>query len=99
VFCESAGVGVPQSSTYTSSPESRRRLARLFVVPEPDLAAASAAGPVKRTYDFRDTTSLRELLDHAISVKRPRHVHIHRPELDLTLRRAPAPVAHIGDTA
>jgi oxaloacetate decarboxylase alpha subunit len=59
-----------------------------YMVPREDLQAARAAGPVKPTYDLRDTTTLRELVDQALALRRPRHVRIERPEFQLALRRA-----------
>jgi oxaloacetate decarboxylase alpha subunit len=56
-----------------------------YMVPLEDLEAAYAAGPVKPTYDFHDTTTLRELIDYAMSLKRPRHVRIAAPEGSVTL--------------
>ena len=62
-----------------------------YLVPLEDLEAARAAGPVKPFYEFRDTTSVHDILERALTLKRPRHVRIARPEIDLTLRRAEAP--------
>ncbi len=58
-----------------------------YLVPAEDLAAAHAAGPVKRTYDYQDDMSLDALLDHLMTLKRPRHVHVRRPDGELILSR------------
>jgi hypothetical protein len=63
-----------------------------YLVPAEELQAARAAGPVKATYDFRDTTTVGELLDQALALRRPRHVRVTRTDLDLTLRRTAASV-------
>jgi oxaloacetate decarboxylase alpha subunit len=51
-----------------------------YMIPLEDVAAAHAAGPVKAGYDFRDTTTLRDLVDHAMSLKRIRQLRIVVPE-------------------
>jgi oxaloacetate decarboxylase alpha subunit len=56
-----------------------------YMVPLEDLQAAYAAGPVKPGYDFHDATTLRDLVDHALSLKRPRHIRIATPEGSVTL--------------
>jgi oxaloacetate decarboxylase alpha subunit len=59
-----------------------------YMVPLEDLEAVRAAGPVNPTYRFHDTTSLPELVEHAFSLKRPRHLVINRPDVQFTLRRS-----------
>ena len=61
-----------------------------YLVPLEDLQAAKAAGPVKRTYEFRDTTTVQELLEQALELKRPRHVSFARDGVAVDLRRIPA---------
>jgi oxaloacetate decarboxylase alpha subunit len=78
---------------YGGKRTSDEELLLRYMVPLEDLEAAYAAGPVKPTYDFRDPTTLHELLGHAMSLNRPRHVRIDRPELDLTLRRTSTSVS------
>jgi oxaloacetate decarboxylase alpha subunit len=78
---------------YGGKRTSDEELLLRYMVPLEDLEAAYAAGPVKPTYDFRDPTTVHELLDHALSLKRARHVRIDRPELDLTLRRTSTSVS------
>jgi oxaloacetate decarboxylase alpha subunit len=61
-----------------------------YLVPEEDLAAARAAGPVKPTYDYQDEISMNDLLDHLMTLKRPRQVHVRRPDGEIMMIRAPS---------
>ena len=56
-----------------------------YMVPQEDLDAAYAAGPVKPGYDFHDTMTMRDLVEHALSLKRPRHIHISSPAGSVTV--------------
>lgn len=56
-----------------------------YMVPPEDVDAAKAAAPVKPTYEFHDELTLRQLVDHAMSLKRPRYVHLRTPEGTVTL--------------
>jgi oxaloacetate decarboxylase (Na+ extruding) subunit alpha len=56
-----------------------------YMVPLDDIEAAKAAGPVKPRYDFHDTTTLNDLINHALTLKRPRHLHVSVPEGSVTL--------------
>ena len=67
-----------------------------YMVPLEDIEAARAAGPVKRTYDFRDTSTLPQLVEHAMTLKRARHVRIDVGEASVTLRRAQPPADGSG---
>ena len=58
-----------------------------YLVPLEDLQAARAAGPVQRTYPFEDTTSLPELLEQALRMRRARHLRVANSDLSLTVRR------------
>jgi hypothetical protein len=51
-----------------------------YMVPLEDLQAAYAAGPVNPSYAFADTTTLRDLIDHAMTLKRPRNLRVSTPE-------------------
>jgi hypothetical protein len=55
------------------------------MVPLDDLQAAYDAGPVKPTYDFHDDGSLKGLLEHALTLKRARHVSMRTPEGGLSI--------------
>ena len=59
-----------------------------YMVPLEDLEAARAAGPVQRTYSFRDTTSLADLLEHAKTLRRAHHFRVANADLALTVRRS-----------
>lgn len=72
---------------YGGQSVSDEELLLRYMVPEEALEEAYAAGPVKQGYDFEDRTTVRELVDHAVSLKRPRHLRVERPDLKLTLRR------------
>jgi oxaloacetate decarboxylase (Na+ extruding) subunit alpha len=56
-----------------------------YMVPLDDLQAAYDAGPVKPTYDFRDDGSFKTLVDHALTLKRARHVRIRTPQGSLSI--------------
>lgn len=58
-----------------------------YLVPEDDLAAVRAAGRVKRTYDFHDEMSMNDLLDHLLTLKRPRRVVVSGAAGDFVLQR------------
>ena len=70
---------------YGGSRVSDEELLLRYMVPAEDLEAAYAAGPVKPTYDFRDDSSLKALLDHALTLKRARHVQISTPQGSLSV--------------
>ena len=75
---------------YGGASVSDEELLLRYMVPLEDLEAAKAAGPVERTYGLRDTTTVRELVDRALAMRRPRQVRVERPGMSLTLRRAGA---------
>ncbi len=59
-----------------------------YLVPEEDLNAARAAGPVKRTYDYEDELDMQALVDHLITLKRPKQVRVSRPDGEIILSRS-----------
>jgi oxaloacetate decarboxylase alpha subunit len=73
---------------YGGSRVSDEELLLRYMVPAEDIEAAKRAGPLNPSYDFRDQTTVRELIDRALELRRPRHLHVSQPDLDLTLRRA-----------
>jgi oxaloacetate decarboxylase alpha subunit len=70
---------------YGGARVSDEELLLRYMVPLEDLNAAYAAGPVKPGYDFHDATALRDLVDHALSLKRPRQIRIQTPEGSVSL--------------
>ena len=58
-----------------------------YLVPEDDLAKMRAAGPVKPTYDYHDDLSFDDLVDRLMRTKRAKHVHIKRPDGEITMVR------------
>jgi oxaloacetate decarboxylase alpha subunit len=58
-----------------------------YLAPAEDLAATRAAGPVKRTYDFHDRMGMNDLLNHLLTLKRPRQVIVSGATGDLVLKR------------
>ena len=72
---------------YGGKQVSDEELILRYLVPAEDLAAARAAGPVKRTYDYHDDMSLKDLLGHLMTLKRARQVYIRRPEGELVMKR------------
>jgi len=65
---------------YGGSRVSDEELLLRYMVPLEDIEAARAAGPVKGGYEFRDRTTLRELVDHALTLKRVKQLRIAVPE-------------------
>ena len=65
---------------YGGAKISDEELLLRYMVPLEDLQAAYAAGPVRPGYDFHAATSLRDLMEHALTLKRARHVRITTPE-------------------
>ena len=65
---------------YGGARVSDEELLLRYMVPEEDLDAAKAAGPVKPTYDFQDTATLRDLVEHALTLKRARRLRLTTPE-------------------
>jgi oxaloacetate decarboxylase alpha subunit len=65
---------------YGGSGVSDEELLLRYMVPLEDLQAAYAAGPVNPSYAFADTTTLRDLIDHAMTLKRPRNLRVSTPE-------------------
>jgi oxaloacetate decarboxylase alpha subunit len=70
---------------YGGSGVSDEELLLRYMVPLEDLDAAYAAGPVQPSYDFHDTMTMRDLVEHALSLKRPRHIHIASPAGTVTV--------------
>lgn len=58
-----------------------------YLVPEADLKAVREAGPLKRRYDFLDETGMNGLLDHLLTLKRPRQLVVSGAAGDLVLKR------------
>ena len=58
-----------------------------YLVPLDDLERTRAAGPVPRTYKFEDTMTMKDMLDHLMTLKRPQHIAINGHDGSLTLRR------------
>ncbi len=46
-----------------------------------------AKGPVKRTYDDKDISSVKQLLDHLMTLERPRHVVVSGRAGHLVVKR------------
>ncbi len=65
---------------YGGSAVSDEELLLRYMVPLEDLQAAYAAGPLNPSYAFADTTTLRDLIDHAMTLKRPRNLRVSTPE-------------------
>lgn len=58
-----------------------------YLVPAEDLKAARAAGPVKQTYEYQNDITVQELMDHLITLKRPKQVHVRRPDGEIFMTR------------
>ncbi|HET7399905.1 MAG TPA: hypothetical protein VFJ94_15415, partial [Intrasporangium sp.] len=58
-----------------------------YLVPREDLDRARAAGPVKRGYDFEDRMGVKDLLDHLLTLRRPRQVSVSSAGEHLRLSR------------
>ena len=72
---------------YGGEKVSDEELLLRYLVPEDDFNAARAAGPVKPHYDYDDQLSINELLDHLLKLKRPRQIHLRRPDGEISLVR------------
>jgi oxaloacetate decarboxylase alpha subunit len=55
-----------------------------YMVPLEDL---QAAGPPYPGYQFTDTTSFPQLVDHLLTLNRPRHISLNLPQGSITLSR------------
>ena len=75
---------------YGGTSISDEELLLRYLVPAEDLAAARAAGPVKASYDYNDEMSLQQLLDHLLTLKRPRQIHVRRPDGEVVMSRSGA---------
>jgi oxaloacetate decarboxylase alpha subunit len=75
---------------YGGAGVSDEELLLRYLAPATDLDATRAAGPLKRSYDFDDATTLKDLLDHLMTLKRPRQVVVAGREGNLTLSRSDA---------
>ncbi|MGR8950709.1 MAG: carboxyltransferase [Gammaproteobacteria bacterium] len=73
---------------YGNATISDEELLLRYLVPAEDLAAARAAGPVTPHYEYQHDMSVKELLDHLMTLKRPRQVHIRRPDGEVSLLRS-----------
>ena len=71
---------------YGGAKVSDEELILRYLVPEEDLTAARAAGPLKTSYDYQDDAAVQDLLDHMNTLTRPKHVRIKRPDGEVTLR-------------
>lgn len=58
-----------------------------YLVPAEDFAAMRQAGPVPRQYDYADRTTMQDLLDHLLTLKRPRQVSVRRVDGEISLTR------------
>jgi oxaloacetate decarboxylase alpha subunit len=73
---------------YGGARASDEELLLRYLVPAEDLERARAAGPLKCSYDYEDRTSMRELLEQLLALKRPRYVQVRRPEGEIELSRS-----------
>ncbi|MCB1746486.1 MAG: carboxyltransferase [Gammaproteobacteria bacterium] len=67
-----------------------------YLAPAEDLAATRAAGPARRGYDFHDRMSMNDLLNHLLTLKRPRQVVVSGPTGDLVLKRSETGFTAVG---
>lgn len=58
-----------------------------YLAPAEDFEATRAAGRVNPTYVFRDTRAAQELVETALTMRRPRHLRVRGAGVDLDLRR------------
>jgi len=58
-----------------------------YLAPAEDLATMRAKRPVKRTYDDKDISSVKQLLDHLMTLERPRHVVVSGRAGHLVVKR------------
>jgi oxaloacetate decarboxylase alpha subunit len=72
---------------YGNEHMSDEELLLRYIAPEQDILEVKARGPVSRSYRLRNTSSLTELLDEALSAKRPKYLHISKEGFTVTLRR------------
>lgn len=58
-----------------------------YLVPAADFEATRAAGRLNPTYVFRDTRAAEDLIETALTMRRPRHLRVRGSGVDLDLRR------------
>ena len=73
---------------YGGSSISDEELLLRYMVTDEDLEAARAAGPARRSYDLIDPNSIQQLIEHALTLKRARHVSVRSPQGSFTLESA-----------
>ena len=71
---------------YGNAQMSDEELISRYLVPAEDIEATRAAGPVPRDYPLRGEETMAELVEHILTLKRARHVHIKTPDGEVTVR-------------
>ena len=75
-------------SQYGGDTISDEELLLRYLVPAEDLAIARAAGPVTPYYEYQNEMSINELIDHLMTLERPRRVHVRGPDGEVSLVRS-----------
>ncbi|KJF18661.1 carboxyl transferase [Acidithrix ferrooxidans] len=72
---------------YGDEKISDEELLMRYLAPADDLEATRSKGPVPRNYIFNETSSLKDLVEDMLAMKRPKYLRVSKEDWTITLRR------------
>jgi oxaloacetate decarboxylase alpha subunit len=72
---------------YGNASMSDEELLSRYIAPAEDIEATRSAGPILQGYEFREQTSIADLVSSFFELKRPRYLHLAHPQASITIQR------------